>query len=339
MLQQIETFRIVPHPQNPRKELGDLTELSESIKSNGILQNLTVVETETAGVYRVIIGHRRLQAAMKAGMESVPCAVVEMDEQTQLSTMLLENMQRSDLTMFEQAQGIQQCMDFGMTVDDISSKTGFSKTTVRRRVKMLELDQDKVKKAVNATLDDYIALEKVKNIDKRNELIAYIGTNNFNLEVEKAIQSEKPVSDEKPAYDHTEEDSQKQEITTEQIKKELEIIKLSKNLRINFIKEVFKRKINGQEVALSVGVINEMIINGDNNKFDHGIFNQIVNPTGIDKFSLNEKMLKHRPNFLIVAAFAYLESKLDKKEVYDFLTQLEYVISDDEKEMLENDQN
>lgn len=96
-----------PHPNNPRKELGDLTELSESIKENGIMQNLTVVpfESEAGTRYRVIIGHRRLAASKAAGLAEVPCAVVDMDEKTQLSTMLLENIQRSDLTAFEQAQG------------------------------------------------------------------------------------------------------------------------------------------------------------------------------------------------------------------------------------------
>jgi ParB family chromosome partitioning protein len=187
MITQIETIKLVHHPLNPRKEVGDIAELAESIKANGIFQNLTVVPTDTYGVYQVVIGHRRLEASILAGLETVPCAVVEMDEQTQLSTMLLENMQRSDLTPFEQAQGIQQCMDFGMTIDDISTKTGFSKSTVRRRVKMLELDQEKVKKAVNATLSDYMNLERITDLERRNALLDFIGDNDFNQKVDRAF--------------------------------------------------------------------------------------------------------------------------------------------------------
>jgi len=70
---------IQPHPNNPRKDLGDLSELTESIKKNGIMQNLTVVKNEGGG-YTVIIGHRRLEAAKAAGVSEVPCAVAELDE-------------------------------------------------------------------------------------------------------------------------------------------------------------------------------------------------------------------------------------------------------------------
>ena len=64
-------------------------------------------------LYRVVIGHRRLAAAKLAGLAEVPCAVVEMTEQEQIATMLLENMQRSDLTVYEQAQGFQMMLDLG----------------------------------------------------------------------------------------------------------------------------------------------------------------------------------------------------------------------------------
>lgn len=93
----IETSKIHPHPDNPRKELGDLTELAESIKEQGILQNLTVIP-EGEEDYLVVIGHRRLAAAKLAGLEKVPCVISDMDHKTQVATMLLENIQRQDLT-------------------------------------------------------------------------------------------------------------------------------------------------------------------------------------------------------------------------------------------------
>lgn len=99
----IPVDELQPHPDNPRKDVGDVTELVESIKANGIFQNLTVLrncDPET-GKSTVIIGHRRLAAAKLAGLEKVPCMVVEMDEKEQIATMLLENMQRNDLTISE----------------------------------------------------------------------------------------------------------------------------------------------------------------------------------------------------------------------------------------------
>ena len=78
---------LLPHPDNPRKDVGDISELAESIKANGILQNLTVVSRASGG-YTVIIGHRRLAAAKKAGLEELTCIVREMSLQEQVKTML-----------------------------------------------------------------------------------------------------------------------------------------------------------------------------------------------------------------------------------------------------------
>ena len=111
-----------PHPDNPRKELGDLSELAASIKENGVYQNLTVIpghylssreyiskcvdeggDAAAAAAawapkvmwvgddYTIIIGHRRAAAAQQAGLYELPCAIVEMDEREQMQTMMVEN--------------------------------------------------------------------------------------------------------------------------------------------------------------------------------------------------------------------------------------------------------
>lgn len=175
-IKNIEIRKIHSHPDNPRKDLGDITELSQSIAENGIMQNLTVVERED-GEYTAIIGHRRLAAALKAGLDTVPCAVVKMDEKEQQSTMLCENMQRSDLTVYEQAQGFQMMLDLGSTEDEIAEKTGFSKQTVKHRINLAKLDQ-KLLKEKNAdenfqmTLKDMYELEKIDDVEARNEILS-----------------------------------------------------------------------------------------------------------------------------------------------------------------------
>ena len=189
---------LFPHPDNPRRELGDLTELADSIKQNGVLQNLTVVPRMATSEltaescqqgYTVIIGHRRLAAAKLAGLSKLPCVVMEMTEKEQIQTMLVENMQRSDLTVYEEAQGFQMMLDLGETVETIAEKSGFSQSTVRRRVKLLDLDKDKFKRAESrgATLEDYAALDKVKNTDTKNQVLDTIGTPNFQNELKKAL--------------------------------------------------------------------------------------------------------------------------------------------------------
>ena len=188
----IKTGNLFPHPDNPRKDLGDLTELTDSIKTNGVLQNLTVVP-RSGEDYTVIIGHRRLAAAKLAGLEEMPCVITEMTPQQQLKTMLVENMQRSDLTVYEQAQGFQLMLDMGETVDTIARDSGFSASTIRRRVKLLELDQDKFRKAEarGATLSDYLELDKIEDPQLKNEVLDAIGTANFKNKLSAAIDEEK----------------------------------------------------------------------------------------------------------------------------------------------------
>ncbi len=191
-LQYIEVSKIYPHPDNPRKNLGDIQELSDSIKANGVLQNLTVVPMSN-GQYTVVIGHRRLAAAKKAGLSVVPCVAMEMTPQEQVRTMLMENIQRSDLTVYEQAQGFQMMLDMGETVESIAKDCGFSQSTVRRRVRLLELDADKFKKseARGATLQDYAQLEKIETPELNNKALDAIGTANFRDVLKKAIEEEK----------------------------------------------------------------------------------------------------------------------------------------------------
>lgn len=194
-----------PHPLNPRKDLGDLSELAASIKENGILQNLTVVpiacvptltgrkygETSSADddLYVVVIGHRRLAAATMAGEETVPCSIVNMSQGQQQETMLIENMQRSDLTVYEQAQGFQMMLDMGHSVQTIVTRTGFSETTVRRRLKMAELDQEKLKEVScrQLSLQDFDELSKIEDINDRNNALEKIGTNDFESVVKRVL--------------------------------------------------------------------------------------------------------------------------------------------------------
>lgn len=187
MITNIEVTKLLQHPDNPRKNIGDVTELAESIKARGILQNLTVVPAEN-GLYTVVIGHRRLEAAKKAGLTEVPCAVVDMDYKTQLSTMLLENMQRSDLTVYEQAQGMQMMFDLGVPVAEIVEKTGFAETTVRKRLKIATLPTEQMQQAVErgGKLEDYVQIADIKDEGERRELLKVVGTRDFEFSLTRA---------------------------------------------------------------------------------------------------------------------------------------------------------
>ncbi len=190
MIEQIEIGKLFPHPDNPRKDLGDLTELAASIKANGVLQNLTVIPIESG--YRVIIGHRRLAAAKLAGLEELPCAICDMTPQQQVSTMLVENVQRSDLTIYEQACGFQMMLDFGASVESLAHETGFSESTIRRRVKLMELNVEKLREAAgrNASLGDFERLNQIEDIKVRNEVLEAVGTIDFEWAVKSAMRKQ-----------------------------------------------------------------------------------------------------------------------------------------------------
>lgn len=198
MITNVEVTKLLQHPDNPRKSIGDVTELAESIKARGILQNLTVVPAEN-GMYTVIIGHRRLAAAKQAGLTEVPCAVVDMDYKTQLSTMLLENMQRSDLTVYEQAQGMQMMFNLGVPVAEIVEKTGFAETTVRKRLKIATLPTAQMQQAVErgGKLEDYVQIADIKDEKERRELLEVVGTRDFEFSLSRAkrrqIEAEKTL--------------------------------------------------------------------------------------------------------------------------------------------------
>ena len=190
-----------PHPHNPRKDLGDLSELVESIKAVGIKQNLTVVPDRDENgdmlddSYTVIIGHRRMAAAKAAGFKELPCAIdMEITPAEQIALMLHENMQRRQLTPLEEGLGFQQLqLEFGWPVGKISEYSGFSETTVRDRLRLTQFDKTKVKKAYEERqpkLVEFEALSKVKDEEKRNELLEKIGTFGFMPAVKSALAEE-----------------------------------------------------------------------------------------------------------------------------------------------------
>lgn len=184
MIQEIEISRLKTHPNNIRKNYSGIEELAESIKAQGILQNLTIVpDPQEPGTYFAVIGNRRLMAAKLAGIKTAPCQISNMDKKEQMSVMLLENIQRSDLTIHEQAQGFQMMLDLGETEDSISEKTGFSKTTVRHRLNIAKLNKEVLQKKENdenfqLSLKDLYELEKIPDIKTRDKVLMQASSSN-----------------------------------------------------------------------------------------------------------------------------------------------------------------
>lgn len=177
----INTSLIDPHPDNPRKQIGDVTDLAASIKANGLLSPLSVVPNGER--YRVIAGHRRLAACKQAGTGAVPCFVLDLDPLQQLEAMVTENCQREQLTVLEEADAIQGMLDLGATTAAVAHRLGRSADYVRDRAKVAG-----IKTEVRRTRDDFgqISIGQLVAIarydgrpDLQKRLAQAAGTSNF----------------------------------------------------------------------------------------------------------------------------------------------------------------
>ena len=177
----INTSLIDPHPDNPRKNIGDVTDLAASIKTNGLLTPLSVVPNGSR--YRVIAGHRRLAACKQAGIRAVPCFVLDLDPLQQLEAMVTENCQREQLTALEEADAIQGMLDLGATTAAVAHRLGRSADYVRDRAKAAS-----IKTEVRATRDDFSQLTIGQLVaiarydgqpDRQKKLAQAAGTSNF----------------------------------------------------------------------------------------------------------------------------------------------------------------
>lgn len=122
---------IEPNPEQPRTEFGDLTELTSSIKEHGVLEPLLVRPVEGTNKWMIIAGERRWRASNLAGLTEVPCIELDISDQAVAEIALVENLQRKDLTIWEEADGLAKLgTQFGYTHDKISQTIGKSRTTV-----------------------------------------------------------------------------------------------------------------------------------------------------------------------------------------------------------------
>jgi len=146
----IDLDRIEPNPHQPRKNFGDLSEMVASIKEKGVLEPILVRALE-GGRFEIIAGERRYQASKLAGLRHVPAIEVDVDNRGMLEISLIENLQRKDLTPFEEAAAIQRlCDQFRYTHEEIARKLGKSRTVITEALslnRMPEAVQERCRQA------------------------------------------------------------------------------------------------------------------------------------------------------------------------------------------------
>ncbi len=141
---KIDISKIYPNKKQPRKnfEEKEIKELSESIKNQGLIQPIVVRETST-NTYEIIAGERRWRACQLAGLHSINCVVMNIDDKDVYELALIENIQRENLNIVEEAKAYKNLIDLnGIKNDELSKKIGKSSSHISNLIRILDLDEE-----------------------------------------------------------------------------------------------------------------------------------------------------------------------------------------------------
>ncbi len=170
-LVMLRPAEIVLSPHQPRKSFDpyELKLLADSISASGILQPLAV-RKKTDGSYELIAGERRLKAAVAAGLRRVPCVIHKADDETAALYAVMENLQRSDLTVFEEAAGLQHLIEeYGMSQSEIAARLGLAQSTLSNKLRLLKLSDSLQERILSSRLTERHARALLRLPEDRRE--------------------------------------------------------------------------------------------------------------------------------------------------------------------------
>lgn len=182
---EIPVEQIAANPYQPRSEFAqdELLSLAASIKSDGILQPLSV--RQKGDKYELIAGERRLRAAILAGLSAVPCIVSDVSDRNSALLSLVENIQRKDLNFFEEADAIARLIDFyGMTQEDAALRLGYAQSTLANKLRLRKLSAEERRLITEYGLTERHAraILRLPSSDQRIDAITQIARRHLNVE-------------------------------------------------------------------------------------------------------------------------------------------------------------
>lgn len=181
----VNIAEIVPNRSQPRTEwnAAALESLSESIRENGILQPICV--RKFGALYEIISGERRTRAAKLAGLTEVPCIVMSVDDEQSAVLALIENIQRKDLSYFEEALAIEKLISFyGLTQEEAASRLGKAQSTIANKLRLLRFSDSERRMLITGNLSERQAraLIRIENPQIRERTLEKVIRGNLNLE-------------------------------------------------------------------------------------------------------------------------------------------------------------
>lgn len=181
----VETGLIVPNRSQPRKEFdeGELSALAASIKENGILQPINV---RRSGVnYEIISGERRFRAAKICGLSEVPCIIIDADDEKSAVLSLIENIQRRDLSYFEEALAIERLIKYyGLTQEEAAKQLGKAQSTIANKLRLLRFSDAERNLLVKGNVSERQARALIRIDDEKMRIHAmgYMIINKLNTQ-------------------------------------------------------------------------------------------------------------------------------------------------------------
>jgi ParB family chromosome partitioning protein len=179
MVEEISLEKIKPNPDQPRKDMGDLEGLANSIREQGVLEPILVNKGDQ-GQYIIISGERRFQASRLLETETIPCIVKNLEANQTLEVALVENLQRKDLHPFEEADGLRSLITtFQYTHEDIARKIGKSRSTVTEALAIAQLVGEVREASGEAGIHAksmLLEIAKLKSVDEQLALIEKIAS-------------------------------------------------------------------------------------------------------------------------------------------------------------------
>jgi ParB family chromosome partitioning protein len=165
--------KIIANQLQPRKDMGDLSELTESIREKGIIEPVIVRPKE--GHYEIIAGERRYRAAQQAGMTEIPCIEHDIPDNEALELSIVENIQRKDLNVFEEAQSIMSLAEiYGYSHEEIAKKIGKSRVTVSELIRITDLPEEIMQKCIEMGINSKTFLLELTKLEDPEKMTAIL---------------------------------------------------------------------------------------------------------------------------------------------------------------------
>jgi len=198
--------KLAPNPLQPRVEIGDLSELVLSIEEKGVLEPLLVRPSDVGGRFMIISGERRYRASLEVGLTELPCIEMDVDDRAVAEISLIENLQRKDLTAFEEADGlVALAKRFGYKHEEIARKLGKARTSVTETISIAGIPPDVrelCRRADIASKSMLLQIARQPTDEEMREFVLKIGAAGLTRDQAREIRQGKPQKIRNYSYEY-----------------------------------------------------------------------------------------------------------------------------------------